>query len=246
MVRSAANKPSRIVVRKVAGLEGNAMNSAAIRPKATDWPLWTAGIIILVACAGLARWIYVMTRTPPPMVEEANTVKLDVRQVLDVLKIVTQEVKTVVRASRHFEDWRGSVDVRIEVPVRLLYGIDLTNQRVRVEEHTEVYMRVVVPPPKLLYTNYRTDEIRELEVTVRGVHTRKGAGQTQLTLCIYENLPREIKRVARSAKVRDEVRQRCRQQLRTLLQMILPGQTWVEVRFSDEAPAKPEQTAKRI
>ena len=73
------------------------------------------------------------------------------------------------------------------------------------------------------------------------MRTRWGAGQTQLTLCIYIDLPNEIRKVSTSRELLKEVRERSRAQLRQLFEAVLPEETWVEVRFASEAKPQPRR-----
>ncbi len=196
---------------------------------------WVAPLVVILSCVALGGVIYYAGR-PPDLVAQQAAVRgepVDVREVLATLKIVTVEASGPVVATRRYEDWRGRVFVEIEVPVQFLYGVDLSQENLDVQYRDDSYLRVVVPPPRCLYTRYSTGRIRERKVEVWGAHTRKGAGQTQLTLCIYEDLPKAIERAGMAPERLKEVREQTRERLRALLQQIEP-EKWIEVRFSDE------------
>lgn len=196
-----------------------------------------AGIVLFCALLGAGLYLYASQPLVPPPITEEKTV-IDLREFLVTLKLVTVEATADVRASRYYEDWRGSVYVQISVPVQFLYGVDLGDGTLRADEQDDRYVRVVVPPPRCLYTRYDVKDIREEKVEVNGVHTRKGAGQTQLTLCIYENLPEAIEKATIDPRRVPVIRDKSREQIRRLLQVVAPDK-WIEIRFSDETDPQP-------
>ncbi len=212
------------------------VQSIAKRAERVGWDLTLPMVVICVLATAMGWWLYhAMYAAPlPATLDESEDATFRVTRVLDVLKVVTQEVETRVSAQRHHENWRGRVEVEIEAPVKLLYGVDLTSDAVQVETRTPGYVRVVVPEPRLLYHDFDPSRIVEKRMHISGMRTRTGAGQTQLTLCIYEDLPREIRKVASSRKLLEQVREQSRAQLRELFQAVLPEDTWVEIRFKGE------------
>jgi hypothetical protein len=111
---------------------------------------------------------------PPPAVAE-------VASAVAAMKLVTVEIDTKVRVQRGDSSWRGDVVAAVELPVRLSFGVDLSQARsVEVGFSTlgakgGTYI-VSIPPPRRIATQVMTERVPP-ELTVGWLRLRSIAGE---------------------------------------------------------------------
>lgn len=97
---------------------------------------------------------------PRPVAEVARSIA--------ALKLVTVEIDTRVSRTTRDQSWRGDVEARVEAPVRLHYGVDLSGMdvaRVAFSPASSAWI-VRVPPPTRIATEVLTE--REIASTQLG------------------------------------------------------------------------------
>jgi hypothetical protein len=210
-------------------------------PHPSKWSLWLPVAAVLLVATILAIFLQWAIQQIPPMViaqpvdpkPAAPPLKID--EVLHTLKLVTAEAHCTVRATRRYEDWRGGVEVELAAPARLLYGVDL-EQQVSVHWNGPNRLTVFVPEPKVLYADVDYSNVREEKRDAWGLHFNRYAGQTQVTLCLYEDLPRAARQVALQEDQISQAREGARRKLRDLLEKVVPSEVRVEVEFVGSGP----------
>ena len=109
-------------------------------------------------------------RPPRPIAEVTSAIA--------VMKLVTVEIDTVVRVERGEESWRGNVLAKVQVPVRLSYGVDLSKLEVSKlawSPATRSYI-LTVPPPMRVATQIFSERAPP-DVQVGWLRLRSQAGE---------------------------------------------------------------------
>lgn len=166
---------------------------------------------------------------PHPVAEVARAVA--------AMKLVTVEVDSKVRVERGDENWRGTVQAAVEVPVRLRYGVDLAGvDAVRVlyspiADEARGVMVVTVPAPVLLGTEVFSEK-ESVEVSTGGLRLRSRAGEYYLGIA-----RRDVAETARALVLRPEdaehVRGVTRGQIAELVEKLVGEHVLVSVRFAE-------------
>jgi hypothetical protein len=166
--------------------------------------------------------------TPRPVAE--------VSQALRQTKLVTVEVDTKVASHTGGESWRGDVSARVEAPVRLYYGTDLSKLE---PEHLSLspvgggYL-VRIPVPERIATEVCGDA-ESVEVEVGWMRLRSRAGEYFLGLA-RRDLTRRARELTLTPADARMVRRATREQAEALVKKIVGPNTPVTVAFQDGEP----------
>jgi hypothetical protein len=151
------------------------------------------------------------------------------------MKMVAVEIDTSATATREHESWRGDVSARVTVPVRLLFGTDLSRLRidsVAVSPVAGSYI-VRVPRPERLATevdgSQETVDVRVGWLRLRSMSGEYWLGQARVGL--YE----EARRLLLSPEDAAAVREVTRDQVASLVRKVT-GSAPLTVLFEDEGP----------
>ncbi|GJQ29108.1 MAG: hypothetical protein HBSAPP03_09920 [Phycisphaerae bacterium] len=167
------------------------------------------------------------TQAPPrPLAEIASALR--------AAKLVTVEIDTTVALSRGDMSWRGDAAARLEVPVRLHYGVDLAAMQadaVGFSPITPGVCIVRVPAPARVATEVFLEQERA-EVEVGWLRLRSRAGEYYLGLA-----RRDAADAARALVLAPDdaakVREVSREQIADVVRRLLGDGTIVHVRFED-------------
>ncbi|MEI7656578.1 MAG: hypothetical protein WCK33_00780 [Phycisphaerae bacterium] len=156
----------------------------------------------------------------------------DVASAVETAKLVSVEIDTKVRVERGEASWRGDVRAVIEVPVRLSYGVDLSQMRtdrLAWSPASRAYV-VTVPAPTRIATEIFSER-REPDVEVGWLRLRSQAGEFYLS-----QARRDVAAAAASLQLRPDdakrVEDSTRQRLAALVRSIAGPDVGVIVRFS--------------
>jgi hypothetical protein len=203
------------------------MNASTWRSR-PNWALAIiVGVTVMVACAlvlrSIERSLLSAAELDGGIAERADVanVELAVRR----MDLITVALETTATARASDESWRGSVEASVSVPVRLLYGVDLSRARVEraglasagIDAITRaVGERVIItlPPPTRIASEINPRGLPErASVDVGWARTRTRAGEYYLGRA-RQDLPGAVGALALSdqdaARVRDETAQRVR------------------------------------
>lgn len=167
--------------------------------------------------------------TPASVMDTARVLG-SVRQ----LKLVTVEIATHVNAESIDESWRGDVRARVDAPVKLHFGTDLSRLRadsVRANALGNSWI-VTVPPPERVATEV-FGEREETDVRVGWLRSRGMAGEKQLGLA-RRDLYDSARRLRLTPDDAQRVRAGTREQVAALVRTIVGPWASVTVRFEDE------------
>jgi hypothetical protein len=159
---------------------------------------------------------------PRPLAEVASAVR--------ELKLVTVEVNTRVESTAEDANWRGDVNARVEAPVRLLYGSDLSKLEtggLSFSPVTGAYL-VRVPAPERIATEVCTEQ--DPEVQVGWMRLRSRAGEYYLGLARRDLYQRACE-LALSPEDAAMVRRATREQVEALVQKIVGPRAPVTITF---------------
>ncbi len=157
----------------------------------------------------------------------------EIAQTLQARKLVTVEVRTKVTARTEDSSWRGGAAATVSAPVKLSYGVDLSDMAVDAVTFSPVtrsYL-VRVPRPQRIATEVLGGS-EESQVHVGWLRFRSMAGEYQLGLA-RKALYAEALKVALTPKDAQFVRQTSRDQLITLVRQIAGSDAPVSVVFAD-------------
>lgn len=160
----------------------------------------------------------------------------DVAAAVAAMKLVTVEIDSMVRVERGDDNWRGTVQAAVEVPVRLRYGVDMAaSDAVRVvyspiSDSPRGMMVVTVPEPVLLGTEVFSAK-ETVNVKTDGLRLRSRAGEYFLGMA-----RRDVAETARDLVLRAEdatfVRATTRSQVESLVSKLVGDSVLVSVRFA--------------
>lgn len=160
----------------------------------------------------------------------------EVAQLIRTQKLVTVEVNSAVTARAEDESWRGDVNAAVTAPVRLLYGVDLSELQVDALAFSPVSGAYIlrVPRPERIATEIHGDrEQFDLQLGWARFRTRAGEyylGQARRSL--YE----QARSLALTHEQAEEVIRATEEQLVALVRRIVGERAAVTVIFRDEAP----------
>lgn len=101
----------------------------------------------------------------------------DVAQTIAHMQLVTAEVQTSVSTTVSHENWRGMALANVQAPVRLLYGVDVSQASTRhigYSPATSEYL-VRIPPPRRISTEVcGGDEVVEVQLGWARLRSRAG------------------------------------------------------------------------
>ncbi|CAG0953221.1 hypothetical protein PHYC_00314 [Phycisphaerales bacterium] len=187
---------------------------------------------------GLALWLRAQERAfldraaaqaaaePPPRP------LADVTSALRTMKLVTVEIDTTVSLQRGDSSWRGDVAAKIEVPVRLAYGTDLSKLKGEAVGFSPLLAGgyvIRVPRPERVSTEVFSEQEKS-EVAVGWMRLRSRAGEYYLG-----QARKDAASAARDLTLRPEDAKRVesvtREQVRALVKSIVGEKTPVRVVF---------------
>src|ERR1051326_974759 len=107
----------------------------------------------------------------------------EVARAIQEMKLVTVEVDSKVTAETSHDSWRGDVAAKVEAPVRLLYGTDLSKMSVSAMTISPVNGGVLIriPRPERISTEVCGDS-ESIDVTLGWLRLRSRAGEYYLGL----------------------------------------------------------------
>lgn len=158
----------------------------------------------------------------------------EVAAAVRAMKLVTVEIDTSATARRAHESWRGDVSARVQAPVRLLFGTDLSALDVDAfasSPLTRAYL-VRVPTPTRIATEVDGGR-EEASVHVGWGRFRTRAGEYWLGQA-RRGLYDEARRLGLSPEHAEEVRRTSREQVAALVKKIVGPDATVHVVFTDE------------
>jgi hypothetical protein len=159
-----------------------------------------------------------------------------VAQALRELRLVTVEVDTTVTSTIGDSSWRGDVTAKVEAPVRLFYGTDLSEMSVQSLSTSPVDGAVIIriPPPHRVATEVCT-EAESINVDVGWLRLRSRAGEYFLGLA-----RRDLHHRALALKLSPEnarfVRRTTTEQVEDLARRILGERRPLSVVYQDGQP----------
>jgi hypothetical protein len=146
------------------------------------------------------------------------------------MKLVTVEVNTHVESTAEDANWRGDVNARVEAPVRLLYGSDLSKLEtggLSFSPATGAYL-VRIPVPERIATEVCTED--DPVVQVGWMRLRSRAGEYYLGLARRDLYQRACE-LALSPEDAAMVRRTTREQVEALVKKIVGPRAPVTVTF---------------
>lgn len=150
------------------------------------------------------------------------------------LKLVTVELASHVNAESTDESWRGDVHARVDAPVKLHFGTDLS--RLKAESLRSSTLGnswvVTVPAPERVATEV-FGEREQTDVRVGWMRSRSMAGEKHLGLA-RKDLYEAARHLRLSEEDSQRVRAQTREQVGTLVRSIVGEWSSVTVRFEDE------------
>jgi hypothetical protein len=160
----------------------------------------------------------------------------DITRTLREMKLVTVEIDSKVLSESDDQSWRGDVAAKVETPVRLLYGVDLsriTTDRLAFSPVGGAYL-VRIPPPERIATEICGGD-ESIDVQVGWARLRSRAGEYYLGLArrdLYERA-RELTLSPEDART---VREATREQTEAAIRKIVGPAAPVTVAFEDDLP----------
>jgi hypothetical protein len=168
---------------------------------------------------------------------EQGVVTTDTARVLGSirkLKLVTVELATHVNAESVDESWRGDVHAKVDAPVKLHFGTDLSGlkaESLRASALGNSWV-VTVPAPERVATEV-FGERETTDVSVGWMRSRSMSGEKHLGLA-RRDLYESARRLRLSEEDTQRVRAETREQVATLMRSIVGQWSSVTVRFEDE------------
>lgn len=210
-------------------------------------------VFLVLLCAVLGGAAVVIRQAERAAVEDAvadaGRASRDAGEVARVgravraMQLITVSLDTTVSTESRAESWRGNVNATITAPLRLLYGVDLENARVRSVDLGPLSrgFYVLLPQPRRLGTELRTDG-EAADVNVGWLRFRSMAGEFHLgrarTALSAAADKLELSQ-AQQGEVRDETRRRVEELVRSITgagKGREQDQANVVVRFEGEDP----------
>lgn len=199
-------------------------------------------LVLVFIAAALAGAVHIALRavepvsTPPASItSDAPPVPRvpDVAVVMRALKLVTVQIETGVASESIDRSWRGDVTARVIAPVRLYYGVDMSQlgpDRVWRNPLTGGYV-LRLPRPVRLATEVLGDA-EDANVQVSGTRFRDLAGEYHLGVA-RTSLYARARAMALSRDDQRQLETTTREQVARLVQAILASDVPVDVIFDD-------------
>ncbi len=171
------------------------------------------------------------------LIPEQGVVVTDTARVLGSmrkLKLVTVELATHVNAESVDESWRGDVHAKVDAPVKLHFGTDLSGlkaESLRASTLGNSWV-VTVPAPERVATEV-FGERETTDVSVGWMRSRSMSGEKHLGLA-RRDLYESARRLRLSEEDTQRVRAETREQVAALMRSIVGQWSSVTVRFEDE------------
>lgn len=151
------------------------------------------------------------------------------------MKLVTVEVDSTVTAETAHESWRGDVAAKVEAPVKLLYGADLSRMRVGGLTASPIGgLLVRIPAPERIATEVCGDA-ENIGVNLGWMRLRSRAGEYYLGLARHD-LYQRARELTLSPEDAVFVRRTTREQTEQLVKKIVGERTPVTVVYEDGEP----------
>ncbi len=166
----------------------------------------------------------------------------DVDRALEAMSLITVILETKVTSAAHDESWRGDVEARVTVPVRLMFGTDLAQAHVEVSTLGPLARTYTIhaPQPRRLATELLTSS-EQASVSLGWLRYRTRAGEFylgQARKALSDQAAAMILSDDESARVREETRRRLEALVRLVLGSEEGARARVSIVFADEdAPA---------
>lgn len=215
-----------------------------LQPRSRSWH-WPLALSLTVA--GVLA--FYLRQVEEQVLEDASIVAdgaarpvqvAEVDRALEAMSLVTVILETKVTASAGDESWRGDVHASVTVPVRLLFGTDLSRAHVDVQNLSPITRtyRVTCPTPERLATELFTGR-EAAEVQLGWLRFRTRAGEYYLG-----QARTRLTEAASSMRLNDDdarrVREQTRERVLALVRLVLGDdearRASVEVVFSDDDP----------
>ncbi len=204
----------------------------------------TLGAVALAVFGSLALYMRAMERgvVARARVSEQLTPAGKVRPLAEVtraiqeLKLVTVEVDSKVTAETGHDSWRGDVAAKVEAPVKLLYGADLSKMRVGALTFSPVSggLLIRIPRPERIAAEVCGDS-ENIDVTLGWLRLRSRAGEYYVGLARHD-LYQRARELTLSEQDAAFVRKATREQTETLVKQIVGARTPVSVVYEDGEP----------
>ncbi len=201
-------------------------------------------VIVACAFAGVLAWY--VRRIEERVVarawvdersEEAPRPIAEVASAMRRLQLVTVEIHSVVEVESRDDSWRGGATAKVRVPVKLLYGTDLSQMKIDAVSFsplTGAYVVRVPRPSRVATEVFGTSE--ETEVQVGWARLRSRAGEYHLGQA-RKNVSDQARRMVLSPEDARKVADATREQVGKLMTSIVGAtgaQALVDVRFDEE------------
>ena len=154
------------------------------------------------------------------------------------LKLVTVTIDSRVRTQVRDEQWRGTASAVVEAPVRYVYGVDLSGLEpgaFRAGKLLGIY-EISIPRPERIATEVDSSHPVEEVVEVTGTRFRSRAGEYYLGLARKE-LYEQARKNALPKETMDDIQNKTREQVESLVRRFVGPSADVRVRFVDQASA---------
>ncbi|HLJ09946.1 MAG TPA: DUF4230 domain-containing protein [Planctomycetaceae bacterium] len=151
------------------------------------------------------------------------------------LKLVTVTIDSRVRTEMRDERWRGTASASVEVPVRYVYGVDLSQldpDAFRLGKLLGMY-EIAIPHPVRIAAEVDGSHPFEEVVEVTGTRFKSRAGEYYLGLArkdIYE----QARKSTLPKETLDDIDAKTREQVETLVHRFVGPSAQVRVRFQDQ------------
>ncbi len=160
----------------------------------------------------------------------------EVTRAIRQMKLVTVEVDSHVTAETAHESWRGDVAAKVEAPVKLLYGADLSQMHVGAITLSPVSggLLIRIPRPERIATEVCGDS-ESIDVTLGWLRLRSRAGEYYVGLARHD-LYQRARELTLSQEDAAFVRKSTREQTEVLVKQIVGARTPVTVVYEDGEP----------
>ena len=160
----------------------------------------------------------------------------EVARAIAAMKLVTVEVDSKVTAETGHESWRGQVAAKVEAPVKLLYGADLSKIHVGAITLSPVSggLLIRIPRPERIATEVCGDA-ENIDVTLGWLRLRSRAGEYYVGLARHD-LYQRARELTLSQDDAAFVRRTTREQTEALVKKVVGVRTPVTVVYEDGEP----------
>lgn len=210
-----------------------------LAPERSFWaPTMIIAAVLFVALAGYMRWqagvapaqvladAGASADRPPPVAQ--------VQRAVEAMQLITVRLDTQVSVSAKDVSWRGDVLASVQVPVSLLFGVDLARARVdALDLGITRGVRVRVPTPTRLATEvYQMNE--KADVQTGWLRWRAMGGEYVLGLA-RKAVSDEARRMVLTPEDQQRVLDQSRARIEQLVKVMVGDGLPVSVEFEDHA-----------